>query len=153
MTEPAQGKDAAMTDDRHPGFAPLTVDLERAQCVCQEIADDMAADAAAFDGKPFNGRTVAEYFGNQGAAIAALAGIVKQLVALAAAPQEDDRAERERRIALMHEQGEAAIERIKRAERGVAAAPQEAPPLSHARMCLSEHVVAQEAPRTVEEVK
>lgn len=45
--------------------------------VLQMIADDMKADAARFDGQPFNGKTVAEYFGNQGAAIAALAQILK----------------------------------------------------------------------------
>jgi len=48
--------------------------------VLTAIENDMANDAAAFDGKPFNGRTVAEYFGNQGAAISALASIVKHLV-------------------------------------------------------------------------
>jgi len=41
--------------------------------VLQMIADDQKNDSANFDGQPFNGRTVAEYFGNQGAAIAALA--------------------------------------------------------------------------------
>ena len=41
------------------------------------IADDMEKDAERFDGQPFNGNTVATYFGNQGAAIAALANIVK----------------------------------------------------------------------------
>jgi hypothetical protein len=45
--------------------------------VLQMIADDMKKDAARFDGQPFNGKTVAEYFGNQGAAIAALAQILK----------------------------------------------------------------------------
>ena len=44
------------------------------------IAQDMVDDAKNFDGKPFTGRTVAEYFGNQGAAIAALASIVKLLI-------------------------------------------------------------------------
>jgi len=44
------------------------------------IAEDMKNDAASFDGKPFNGKTVAEYFGNHGAAIAALAKIVKSIV-------------------------------------------------------------------------
>lgn len=44
------------------------------------IAQDMKDDAKNFDGKPFTGRTVAEYFGNQGAAIAALAEIIKLLV-------------------------------------------------------------------------
>ena len=48
----------------------------RARNALAEIAKDMAEDAKNFDGKPFNGRTVAEYFGNQGAAIAALANIL-----------------------------------------------------------------------------
>ena len=48
--------------------------------VCREIAADMERDASEFDGKPFNGRTVAEYLGNQGAAIAALALIVDGLL-------------------------------------------------------------------------
>lgn len=48
--------------------------------VLKEIAKDMANDAKNFDGKPFNGRTVAEYFGNQGAAIAALADIVRSFL-------------------------------------------------------------------------
>jgi len=48
--------------------------------VLEMIAQDMADDAKNFDGKPFTGRTVAEYFGNQGAAIAALANIIKSLV-------------------------------------------------------------------------
>ena len=43
------------------------------------IADDMKKDAENFDGKPFTGKTVAEYFGNQGAAIAALADIVRSI--------------------------------------------------------------------------
>lgn len=44
------------------------------------IAEDMANDAAHFDGQPFTGRTVAEYCGNQGAAIAALANIIKSML-------------------------------------------------------------------------
>jgi hypothetical protein len=44
------------------------------------IADDMKSDAKKFDGKPFNGKTVATYFGNQGAAIAALANIIKSIL-------------------------------------------------------------------------
>jgi len=48
--------------------------------ILEMIVQDMADDAKNFDGKPFTGRTVAEYFGNQGAAIAALANIVKLLV-------------------------------------------------------------------------
>lgn len=47
---------------------------------CKMIADDMKNDAAKFDGQPFNGKTVAEYFGNQGAAISALADILKSIL-------------------------------------------------------------------------
>ena len=48
--------------------------------VLKEIASDMEADAKNFDGKPFNGKTVATYFGNQGAAISALAKIIETLL-------------------------------------------------------------------------
>jgi hypothetical protein len=44
------------------------------------IAKDMENDAAKFDGQPFTGKTVAIYFGNQGAAIAALANIIKAIL-------------------------------------------------------------------------
>ena len=44
------------------------------------ISADMKNDAEKFDGRPFNGKTVAEYFGNQGAAIAALARIMKSIL-------------------------------------------------------------------------
>ena len=44
------------------------------------IAKYMENDAKKFDGRPFNGKIVAEYFGNQGAAIAALARIVKSIL-------------------------------------------------------------------------
>lgn len=48
--------------------------------VLEMISEDMANDAESFDGRPFNGRTVAEYFGNQGAAISALARIMKYII-------------------------------------------------------------------------
>ena len=48
--------------------------------VLDMIAEDMKNDASSFDGKPFNGRTVATYFGNQGAAIATLADIIKSIL-------------------------------------------------------------------------
>jgi len=41
--------------------------------VLQMISEDMERDAREFDGRPFDGITVAEYFGKHGAAIAALA--------------------------------------------------------------------------------
>ena len=44
------------------------------------ISADMENDAKEFDGKPFDGKTVATYFGNHGAAISALADIVKLIV-------------------------------------------------------------------------
>jgi hypothetical protein len=46
--------------------------------ILELIKQDMADDAKNFDGQPFNGKTVATYFGNQGAAIAALANILQQ---------------------------------------------------------------------------
>ena len=47
--------------------------------VLEQIVKDMENDAKEFDGRPFNGKTVAEYFGCQGAAIAALANIIKSI--------------------------------------------------------------------------
>ena len=44
------------------------------------IADDMEKDAKEFEGRPFDGKTVAEYFGNQGAAIAGLANIIASII-------------------------------------------------------------------------
>lgn len=44
------------------------------------VSADMAADAKDFDGKPFTGKTVGTYLGYQGAAIAALADILKELL-------------------------------------------------------------------------
>ena len=54
--------------------------VDRRIKILEMIAEDMKHDATHFDGKPFNGRTVAEYFGNQGAAISALANIIKTLI-------------------------------------------------------------------------
>jgi len=48
--------------------------------ILEMIADDMANDAKRFDGQPFTGKTVAEYFGCQGAAIASLADIVRSIL-------------------------------------------------------------------------
>ena len=56
--------------------------------VLKMIAEDMENDARKFDGQPFNGKTVAEYFGNQGAAISALANIIRTLIE----EEKDDRA-------------------------------------------------------------
>ena len=52
--------------------------LEKTAKVLNMIQKDMENDAAVFDGQTFNGKTVATYFGNQGAAIAALAKIIKE---------------------------------------------------------------------------
>lgn len=48
--------------------------------VLADIIDDARADAARFDGQPFNGRTVAEYFGCLGAQVSALANILKEVI-------------------------------------------------------------------------
>ena len=44
------------------------------------ITQDMKDDAAHFNAQPFTGKTVGEYFGHQGAAIAALANIIKTIL-------------------------------------------------------------------------
>ena len=56
------------------------MDNEKTLAVLEMIQQDMANDAAEFNGKPFDGKTVATYFGNQGAAIAALAKIIAQTI-------------------------------------------------------------------------
>lgn len=48
--------------------------------VLRMIAEDAEKDIREFDGKPFNGKTVAELFGYHGASIAALAQIVESLI-------------------------------------------------------------------------
>ena len=48
--------------------------------VLDEIIKDMERDAQEMDGQPFDGKTVAKYFGYQFAAITALARIVKSLL-------------------------------------------------------------------------
>ena len=56
--------------------------------VLRMIAEDMKEDAASFDGRPFTGATVAEYFGHQGAAIAALANILRLTITKEEEPNE-----------------------------------------------------------------
>lgn len=60
-----------------------------ARDVLKMIAADMEDDARTFDGKPFTGRTVGEYFGNHGAAIASLAEIVATLLPPEPEPERD----------------------------------------------------------------
>lgn len=48
--------------------------------ICEQVAEDVENDAKEFDGKPFDGKTVAAYFGNHGAAIKALADVLKKLI-------------------------------------------------------------------------
>ena len=48
--------------------------------ILEMISIDMKNDAKNFDGRPFTGKTVAEYFGNQGAAISALANIIQLIL-------------------------------------------------------------------------
>ncbi len=48
--------------------------------VLEMVIRDVEKDAKEFDGKPFNGRTVAQYFGYHGAAIVAVTKILKKLI-------------------------------------------------------------------------
>lgn len=54
-------------------------DLSRMIEVAEMIAADMEADAEKWEGAPFTGSNVAEQFGEQGAAIHALAKMVAVL--------------------------------------------------------------------------
>ena len=53
---------------------------ERIMHVLQEVARDVENDVKRFEGAPFNGKTVAEYFGCQAAAIKAVADILLAVV-------------------------------------------------------------------------
>ena len=48
--------------------------------VLKMIAEDAKKDVEYYDGQPFTGRNVAQYFGKQGAAIAALAKIMETIL-------------------------------------------------------------------------
>jgi hypothetical protein len=48
--------------------------------VMRMVMQDVENDARDFDGKLLTGRNVAEYFGNHGAAIAAVANAVKDIL-------------------------------------------------------------------------
>ena len=56
-------------------------DMKKEIKILEEIIKDTENDARYFDGRPFDGKNVAAYFGNHGAAIAALAGVVKSIIA------------------------------------------------------------------------
>jgi len=48
--------------------------------VMNMVAQDTKKDSENFDGKEFNGKNVATYFGNHGAAIKAVADAVKAIL-------------------------------------------------------------------------
>lgn len=48
--------------------------------ICEQVAFDTENDAKEFDGKPFDGKVVAQYFGYHGAAIKALSDVVKAFI-------------------------------------------------------------------------
>ena len=57
-----------------------TFEKEKKIDILNMIASDMRKDAEAFDGQPFNGRTVAKYLAYQGAAISALADMIRSIL-------------------------------------------------------------------------
>jgi len=67
-------------------------DTKRMLEVLEMIIADVENDVSNFEGKPFNGKIVAEYFGNQAAAIQALAKIVKADIESRITPHEPDSA-------------------------------------------------------------
>lgn len=48
--------------------------------VLKMVSDDVERDAAEFDGQPFTGKTMATYMGNHGAAIAAVANVLREVL-------------------------------------------------------------------------
>lgn len=56
------------------------MDKNRLIRICEAVAEEVEKDAKEFDGKPLDGKTVASYFAYHGAAIAALADVLKELI-------------------------------------------------------------------------
>jgi len=54
--------------------------------VMEMVAKDVEGDAKDFDGKPFNGKTMATYMGNHGAAIKAVSDAIKEILADGSTP-------------------------------------------------------------------
>lgn len=48
--------------------------------VMNMVAEDVEHDAADFDGKPFDGKTIGTYMGNHGAAIKAVVEAIKEIL-------------------------------------------------------------------------
>ena len=48
--------------------------------ICEDVSTDVKNDATDFDGKPFTGKTMGEYMGYHGAAISALADVLKEIL-------------------------------------------------------------------------
>ena len=55
------------------------MDKNKALKILSMISKDVEQDAKNFEGKPFTGKNVAEYFGNHGAAIVALSKVIGSL--------------------------------------------------------------------------
>jgi len=62
-----------------PPSGPL-MDKAKHIKILEMVSWTSLAMSEGFDGQPFNGKTVAEYFGHQGAAVAALADILKSIL-------------------------------------------------------------------------
>lgn len=56
------------------------MDSKRLIEICEQVATDVKRDCIEFDGKSLDGKTVATYFGYHGAAINALANVLKELI-------------------------------------------------------------------------
>jgi hypothetical protein len=62
------------------GASFKTKNMDKRIGICESIIEDMKKDATDFDGKPFTGKTMGEYMGYHGAAIAALANVLKSVL-------------------------------------------------------------------------
>lgn len=67
-------------NNRNADPRPMPESTDKRIRVLEMIASDMKKDAKHFDGQIMTGRNVATYFGNHGAAIAALADVVRSIL-------------------------------------------------------------------------
>ncbi len=58
----------------------ISNDIDRLITICESVSADVENDAREFDGRAFDGKTVATYVGYHGAAIKALSDVMKAML-------------------------------------------------------------------------
>lgn len=75
-----KGRPTTITDDSNYGSNKEENLMNRLIEICEQVAIDVENDVTEFEGKPFNGKTVATIYGYQAAAIKALADVLKEVI-------------------------------------------------------------------------